>query len=56
MIIHLVAEGYMEEAVASRLIPFCGHELGAVYGKKGNKATGAQWVEAGGKRIFAVNV
>jgi len=36
MIIHLVAEGYMEEAVARRLLPFCGHQLGpVVYGKQG---------------------
>ena len=35
MIFNLVAEGYTEEIVASRLLPFCGHELGTVYGKKG---------------------
>jgi len=36
MIFNLVAEGYTEEIVASRLLPFCGHELGTVYGKKGS--------------------
>ena len=36
MIINLVAEGYTEEIVASRLIPFCGHELGFIYGKRGH--------------------
>lgn len=35
MIINLLAEGYMEEIVAERLIPFCNHEIGFVYGKKG---------------------
>ena len=35
MIIHLVAEGYMEAIVAARLLPFCGHELGVVYGQRG---------------------
>ena len=25
----------MEEAVAERLLPFCGHELGTVYGRRG---------------------
>ena len=35
MNINLIAEGYMEEAVAARLIPFCGHELGIVYGRRG---------------------
>jgi len=35
MIIHLVAEGPMEEAVAERLLPFCGHTPGTVYGKQG---------------------
>ena len=35
MIMHLVAEGYVEEVVASCLLPFCGHQLGTVNGKKG---------------------
>jgi hypothetical protein len=35
MIVHLVAEGYMEAAVAVRLLPFCGHKLGDVYGQYG---------------------
>jgi hypothetical protein len=35
MIIHLVAEGPMEEAVAARLLPFCGHTPGTVYGQRG---------------------
>jgi len=35
MIIYLLAEGYMEEAVASRLLPYCGHEIGTVYGRCG---------------------
>jgi len=35
MTINLLAEGFMEEVVAKKLLPFCGHELGAVYGKKG---------------------
>jgi len=35
MIINLLAEGYMEEAVARKLLPFCGHELGTVYGQYG---------------------
>ena len=36
MIVNLVAEGYTEEAVASRLLPFCGHKLGYNYGKRGH--------------------
>ena len=35
MNISLIAEGYMEEAVAARVLPFCGHELGFVYGRRG---------------------
>jgi len=35
MIINLVAEGLMEEVVASRLLPYSGHVLGTVYGRKG---------------------
>lgn len=35
MIFNLVAEGFTEEIIASRLLPFCGHELGVVYGRKG---------------------
>ena len=35
MVINVLAEGYMEEAVASRLIRFCNHELGTVYGRRG---------------------
>ena len=35
MIMHLLAEGHMEEAVAARLFSFCGHELGRVYGRRG---------------------
>jgi hypothetical protein len=35
MIIHLVAEGEMEVAVATRLIDFCGHKLGSAYGRRG---------------------
>ena len=35
MIINLIAEGYMEENIAARLLPFCGHEIGAVFGRKG---------------------
>lgn len=35
MIIHLLAEGLTEEVVVAKLLPFCGHELGWVYGKKG---------------------
>ena len=31
----LIAEGFMEEAVAARLLPFCGHELGNIYGMRG---------------------
>ena len=31
----LIAEGYMEESIAVRLLPFCGHELGTVYGQHG---------------------
>jgi len=37
MIVNLLAEGYMEEVVASKLVPFCNHELGIVYGKRGCK-------------------
>ena len=35
MNISLIAEGYTEEAIATRIIPFCGHELGNVYGRRG---------------------
>ena len=35
MIIHLIAEGFTEKIVASRLLPFCGHEIGTVYGERG---------------------
>jgi hypothetical protein len=35
MIIHLVVEGYTEEAVAERLLHFCGHTPGDIYGRKG---------------------
>jgi len=49
MIISLVAEGSMEKAVAERLLPFCGHELGTVYGEHGclyirHKATAFRWL------------
>lgn len=35
MIIHMLLEGHMEEPLARKLIRHCGHEPGAVYGKKG---------------------
>ena len=35
MIFYLLAEGQTEECVASKLLPFCGHELSVVYGNKG---------------------
>ena len=35
MIFYLLAEGQTEEYVASKLVPFCGHELSTVYGRKG---------------------
>lgn len=49
MIVNLVAEGLMEKAVAERLLPFCGHELGKVYGERGcifiqKKATVFRWL------------
>ena len=49
MIVNLVAEGSVEKAVAERLLPFCGHELGTVYGERGcsyirQKATAFRWL------------
>jgi len=35
MYINLLAEGYLEASTAARLLPYCGHELGTVYGRKG---------------------
>lgn len=35
MNISLIAEGFMEEVVAARLLSFCGHELGNVFGRTG---------------------
>jgi len=35
MIIHVIAEGYMETIAAARLIDFCGHTLGTVYDQRG---------------------
>ena len=35
MIFYLLAEGKTEEYVASKLLPFCGHELSTIYGRKG---------------------
>ena len=35
MMMHVIAEGLMEEAAARRLLPFCGHTIGTVYGKQG---------------------
>ena len=35
MVVYLLAEGHSEEAVAMRLLSFCGHEIGTVYGKRG---------------------
>jgi len=35
MIIHLLAEGHLEEAVARRLLDFCGHSMGKIYGRQG---------------------
>ena len=49
MTINLVAEGFMEKIVATRILPFCGHELGTVYGERGyvyikQKATAFRWL------------
>lgn len=35
MIIHLLAEGRTEVVVAAKLLPFCGHDFGDIYGEKG---------------------
>jgi len=35
MIIHLLAEGHLEVPVASKLLAFCDHLMGNVYGRKG---------------------
>lgn len=35
MIVHALLEGYLEEAVAKRILTYCGHNIGYVYGKKG---------------------
>ncbi len=35
MIIDALVEGYLDEAVAIRLITCCGHQLGVTYGKRG---------------------
>jgi len=35
MYINLLAEGQLEAITAERLLPYCGHELGTVYGRKG---------------------
>ena len=49
MIISIVAEGSTEKAVAERLLPFCGHAVGTVYGERGCKyirqnATAFRWL------------
>lgn len=35
MYFNLLVEGYVDEAVAQRLLQDCGHESGVTYGKKG---------------------
>ncbi len=34
-IVNAIVEGVVDEAVASRVIAYCGHDIGTVYGKKG---------------------
>ncbi len=35
MLVHLVLEGHLEEPVAGKLLKYCGHDKGVVYGRKG---------------------
>jgi hypothetical protein len=35
MVINLLLEGWLEEPVADKLLAFCGHSKGTVYGKRG---------------------
>lgn len=35
MIVNVLLEGYLEEAVAKQLLVYCKHSIGTVYGKKG---------------------
>ena len=35
MRVHLLLEGHLEEPVSEKLLEYCGHERGTVYGKKG---------------------
>lgn len=35
MLVNLLLEGWLEEPVADKLLEFCGHTKGTVYGKKG---------------------
>lgn len=32
---HLILEGHLEESVAEKLLAYCGHEKGTVYGRQG---------------------
>ena len=35
MLFNLFLEGQLEEPVAEKILTYCGHELGTVYGKRG---------------------
>lgn len=35
MLVHLLVEGFVDEALGLRLLHLCGHEAGATFGKKG---------------------
>ena len=35
MLVHLILEGYLEEYVANKLLKYCGHSKGKVFGKQG---------------------
>ncbi len=35
MLVHLILEGCLEEPVADKLLRYCGHQKGNIYGKQG---------------------
>lgn len=35
MIVHLLLEGFLEEPVAAKLVGYCGHQVGNIFGRKG---------------------
>lgn len=59
MLVHLLLEGRLEEPVAEKLLAYCGHEKGVVYGQKGcsyihEKVKGFQRLAQSGCGVLAL--